>query len=282
MVVSRDAPRLPGVHIPESVAITADPQVMATADIVLLAVPAQALRGVLSEHAGRLRSAGLVACGKGIDLATLQGPSALMAAALPGSRPAVLTGPGFAADIARDRPVALTLACADTIEGVRLQAALSTSTLRLYRTTDVVGAELGGALKNVVAIACGACMGAGYGESARAGLLARGFAEMTRLARRLGAEAETLQGLSGLGDLVLTATSEQSRNYRYGLALGRGEALEMGEMVEGPATARATLALGRRLRVDVPVTAAVAGLVEGRLTVAAALRGLLDRPLREE
>ena len=145
-----------------------------------------------------------------------------------------------------------------------------------------MGAELGGALKNVVAIACGACIGGAFGESARAALLTRGFAEMRRLAAACGAEDGTLLGLSGLGDLVLTATSESSRNYRYGLHLGRGEAFEAGITVEGAATARATARLGRRLGLDLPVTEAVASLVEGRSDVASAVRGLLDRPLKAE
>jgi len=282
MARGRANPRLPGATLPEGLRPTADAGALEGAGIVLLAVPAQALRGFLAEHAGALAGRALVACGKGIDLATLQGPSALIAAAVPSAVPAVLTGPSFAADIARGLPTALTLACVDASEGARLQAALSTPALRLYRTTDVIGAELGGALKNVVAIACGACLGAGLGESARAALLTRGFAEMRRLALRLGAEAETLMGLSGMGDLVLTATSTGSRNLRYGLALGRGEAFDGRVTVEGVATARAAAALGARLGVALPVTEAVAALVEGRATVAQALRALLDRPLREE
>lgn len=273
-----DNPRLPGVTMPAGLTVTEDPAALG-APVVLLAIPAQALRGFLHEHATRLGAA-LVACGKGLDLDTLEGPTALIRAALPGAIPAVLTGPSFAADVARGLPTALTLACAD--EGGRaLQARLSTPALRLYRTTDVTGAELGGALKNVVAIACGACIGAGLGESARAALLTRGFAEMGRLAGALGALPTTLMGLSGLGDLVLTATSPGSRNFRHGLALGRGEPPE-GALVEGAATARAAARLGGRLGVDLPVTEVVAGLVEGRRTVAGGLRALLDRPLREE
>jgi glycerol-3-phosphate dehydrogenase (NAD(P)+) len=281
MAAARENPRLPGVALPPALAVTADPAALATG-VVLLAVPAQGLRGFLAAHRARLSGAAPVACCKGIDLATLEGPARLIAEALPGSRPAVLTGPSFAADIARGLPTALTLACADEAEGARLQALLSTPCLRLYRTADVAGAELGGALKNVVAIACGACIGGAFGESARAALLTRGFAEMRRLALALGAEEATLMGLSGLGDLVLTATSEGSRNTRFGLALGRGEGFAPDVTVEGAATARAALALSARLGIEMPVTAAVAGLVEGRLTVAEALRALLDRPLRAE
>ena len=282
MTRTRTNPRLPGVPLPPALALGSAPEVLARADTLLLAVPAQALRGFLADHAGALAGKPLVACGKGIDLETLDGPSAVLARAVPSALPLVLTGPSFAADIARGLPTALTLACADAEEGARLQALLSTPVLRLYRTTDLVGAELGGALKNVVAIACGACMGGGFGESARAALLTRGFAEMRRLASACGAEDGTLMGLSGLGDLVLTATSEGSRNYRYGVHLGRHEPLEPGVTVEGAATARATARLGQRLGLDLPVTQAVAALVEGRIDVPSALRGLLDRPLKAE
>ncbi|NAZ37800.1 NAD(P)H-dependent glycerol-3-phosphate dehydrogenase [Rubellimicrobium sp. CFH 75288] len=278
----RRLPRLPGAILPDRVQPTGDLGAVRGAEAVLLAVPAQALREFLAAQRTVLAGAAPVACCKGIDLATGEGPSALIAAALPGSRPALLTGPSFAADIARGRPAALTLACRDEAEGARLQALLSTPTLRLYRTPDVTGAELGGALKNVVAIACGACIGAGFGESARAALLARGFAETVRLARHLGAQESTLMGLSGLGDLVLTATSEESRNFRFGLALGRGEGFAPDVTVEGAATARAALALAARCGIEMPVTAAVAGLVEGRLDAETALRLLLERPLRTE
>lgn len=282
MAWTRANPRLPGVALPADLAVTSDPEALARAEVLLLAIPAQALRGFLADHAGTLAGKPLVACGKGIDLETLDGPSAVLARAVPSALPLVLTGPSFAADIARGLPTALALACAEAGEGTRLQALLSTPALRLYRTTDLVGAELGGALKNVVAIACGACMGGGFGESARAALLTRGFAEMQRLAAACGAEDGTLMGLSGLGDLVLTATSDGSRNYRLGLHLGRGEPVEAGVTVEGAATARATARLGRRLGLDLPVTEAVAALVEGRIDVPSALRGLLDRPLKAE
>ncbi len=279
---SRTNPRLPGVTLPPAIVATADPEALAGADVVLLAVPAQALRGFVADHAELLAGKPLVACAKGIDLETLEGPSAAIRHAVPSAMPLVLTGPSFAADIALGLPTALTLACGQSDLAERLQARLSTPALRLYRTTDLVGAELGGALKNVVAIACGACIGGGFGESARAALLTRGFAEMRRVAAVQGAQDGTLMGLSGLGDLVLTATSEGSRNYRYGLALGRGEVVATGVTVEGAATARAAARLGTRLGLDLPVTEAVASLVEGRTDVPRALRGLLDRPLRAE
>lgn len=282
MARARANPKLPGVALPEALTVAADPGILSRAEVVLLAVPAQALGGFLAAQADRLAGKPLVACAKGIDLATLEGPSALIARLVPSATPLVLTGPSFAADIARGLPTALTLACRDDALAERLQALLSTPVLRLYRTTDVAGAELGGALKNVVAIACGACLGAGLGESARAALLTRGFAEMRRLALRLGAEEATPMGLSGLGDLVLTAGSEGSRNFRLGLRLGRGEGPEPGVTVEGAATAEAALRLGARLGVELPVAEVVAGLVAGRLGVAEALRRLLDRPLKPE
>lgn len=282
LAASRESPRLPGARLPPALAVTADAAALQGADAVLLAVPAQALGAFLAEHGERLGGRVLVTCCKGIDLATLDRPSTLVARAVPGATPAVLTGPSFAADLARGLPTALALACADDAEGRRLQAGLSTPALRLYRTRDLAGAEIGGALKNVVAIACGACTGGAFGESARAALLARGFAEMGRLAARLGAEPDTLAGLAGLGDLVLTATSEGSRNFRHGLRLGRGEGAEAGQTVEGVATARAAAALGRSFGLDLPVTDAVAALCDGRLDVGGALRALLDRPLREE
>ena len=263
--------------LPEGVTPTADPD-PGEAEAVLLAVPAQALRGVLDDHADLLAGRTLVSCAKGIDLATGTGPSALIRQ-VPGARPAVLTGPSFADDIARGLPTALTLAAGD---GTDLQHLLSTDRLRLYLTDDLLGAELGGALKNVVAIACGAAHGAGLGESARAALMTRGFAETVRLGAALGARAETFMGLSGLGDLALTCGSPLSRNFRFGNALGRGEAFADGVTVEGAATARAVPPLAARHGIEMPVAAAVAALVAGETDLDGAMQALLARPLREE
>ena len=210
--------RLPGFAFPPGLRVTDDVTDL-TADLALLALPTQSLGAFLATTP--LGAQVLVSCAKGIDRATGLGPSALIARHTT-ARAAQLTGPSFAVDIAAGLPTALTLACADDGAGAALQDRLSTSLLRLYRTTDVIGAELGGALKNVVAIAAGVVIGAGYGESARAALMTRGLAEMTRLAVTLGAEQATLRGLSGLGDLILTCNSEKSRNFRYGLALARG------------------------------------------------------------
>jgi glycerol-3-phosphate dehydrogenase (NAD(P)+) len=282
IAATRQSPRLPGVTLPDSVTVTADPAHLANHRAVLVAVPAQALRGFLTDHRAILDGQRIVACGKGIDITTLTGATATIAAALPAATPALLTGPSFAADIARGLPTALTLACRDDSAGADLQHLLSTPTLRLYRTTDTTGAELGGSLKNVVAIACGACIGAGLGESARAALMTRGFAEIQRLAARLGADPETLVGLSGFGDLVLTATSPQSRNYAFGLSLGRATGFDPTTTVEGIATARAVTALARKLGIDLPIATAVTRLCDGSVTIAEAMTGLLNRPLKEE
>jgi len=278
----RENPRLPGVILPDAITLTEDLPVAGEA-AVLLAVPMQAMGGFLADHpevAGRAP----VLCSKGVDLTTLRGPSALVSEIIPGATPAVLTGPSFAADIARGLPTALTLACADEVAGEALQSALSTPVLRLYRTTDVIGAELGGALKNVIAIAAGIVTGAGFGDSARAALMTRGFAEMTRFATRLGARPETLSGLSGFGDLVLTCTSTQSRNFRHGFTLGQGLPPDLSQTVEGLATARAVMARAASLDMaaDLPVTAMVAAVSAGDLPVAEAAKRLLSRPLKEE
>lgn len=276
---SGENPALPGVRLPDAVTVT---ETLPAADMMLLAVPAQALSGFLAAHAAHLDGHALVSCAKGIDLASGQSPARMMTSACPAAVVAVLTGPSFAADIARGLPTALTLACADPAAGHRLQHALSTAVLRLYRTTDVTGAELGGALKNVIAIAAGVAIGAGLGDSARAAIISRGFAEMTRFAVHRGAEADTLTGLSGLGDLVLTATSEGSRNFRYGLALGRGERFDPSVTVEGAATARAVAAIAAAESVEMPISTLIAGLAAGQVDVKKAMRLLLARPLKEE
>ncbi len=278
----RNARHLAEVEIPETVTITADFALIAQCDAVLLAMPMQALGDFLDDHAARLDGRALVSCAKGIDLRRRAGAGALIAAACPASAAAVLTGPSFAADIARGLPTALTLACADETMGEALQHRLATPVLRLYRSPDVVGAELGGALKNVIAIAAGIVIGARLGESARAALMTRGYAEMTRFATRLGARPETLAGLSGFGDLVLTCASTQSRNFRYGEALGRGAGFDPAVTVEGVATARAVAAMAETLAVDMPIAAMVAAVIERRVTVAQAVEALLSRPLKQE
>lgn len=283
MAESREnARRLPGMPLPQNLNVTSELQQAAQNRVLLLAVPMQQLRRMLDAHRAELTGKVLVACCKGIELTTGLGPIEVMREALPEAHHALLTGPSFAADIAMGLPTALTLACADPDLGKSLQQSLNTANLRLYRTTDTLGAEIGGALKNVIAIACGAVIGAGLGDSARAALMTRGYAEMQRLARHLGAEADTLAGLSGFGDLALTCTSTLSRNYRLGLALGRGEVFDPTVTVEGAATAHATDAKARAMGLDMPITACVVGLLDGKLTLDAAMTALLTRPLKEE
>jgi len=274
--------RLPRCAFPQKLTVTDDLGTAAQADILLLAVPMQRLREVLEAHAKTFAGKHLVACCKGIELRSGVGPVTVITQTIPDATAAILTGPSFAADIARGLPTALTLACADADAGAYLQEELTTDNLRLYRTTDTIGAELGGALKNVIAIASGAAIGAGLGESARAALMTRGYAEMQRLAAHLKAEPTTLAGLSGFGDLTLTCTSEQSRNYRLGQSLGAGHAFDAGTTVEGAATARAVDALARDAALDMPITRAVAGLLDQKLDVASAMKSLLTRPLKEE
>lgn len=275
----RNDAALPGVELPANVSIHAEIGEICGGDALLLAMPMQALGGALDAWPQIDRRQPLVACSKGVDLTTLRGPVAVIEARRPGVRAAILTGPSFAADIARGLPTALTLATGD---GAALQETLSTPTLRIYRTDDVIGAELGGALKNVIAIAAGTVIGAGLGDSARAALMTRGYAEMVRLAEALGARAETLAGLSGLGDLVLTCTSLQSRNFRFGCALGKGEGFDPRVTVEGVATARAVVKLAARLGIDMPITAMVDALAQGKIALNDAIGQLMSRPLKQE
>jgi glycerol-3-phosphate dehydrogenase (NAD(P)+) len=279
---TRANPRLPDVILPENIEVFSDLETVFEADTILLAVPAQQISTFLTAHADRLAGKTIVSCAKGIDLTTLKGTASSISELVPTATAAILTGPSFAADIAKGLPTALTLACADDVIGKQLQAELSTRTLRLYRTTDVIGAELGGSLKNVMAIACGACIGEGMGDSARAALLTRGMAEMMRLSIAMGGQSDTLMGLSGFGDLVLTCTSEQSRNYRYGLALGRMEGFDPTITVEGVATTHAVAKLAREKGIEMPIVTMLSGLLDGKSSIAEAIQGLLSRPLKEE
>lgn len=282
MSETRQNPRLDGVTLHENIHVSADIETVFAADTILLAVPAQKLRGFLSEHSDRLKGKSLVSCAKGIDASTMTGTVTSIREVVPQATAALLTGPSFAADIARNLPTALTLACQDDEAGALLQKQLTTPNLRLYRTTDTVGAELGGSLKNVMAIACGACIGEGMGDSARAALMTRGMTEMMRLAGALGGRPDTMMGLSGFGDLVLTCTSEQSRNYRYGLALGRQENFDPSITVEGVATTHAVAKLARARGIDMPIVTMLAELLEHDVSVAEAIQALFSRPLKEE
>ena len=277
--VRENTRRLPGFTFPEDLTVTDDLTAAAQATVLLLAVPMQSLAGFLTENAALLDGKTLVACCKGIDLSSGLGPAEIMRRTCHAATPAILSGPSFAVDIAAGLPTALTLAVRD---GHALQAALSTPNIRLYRSTDLTGVEIGGALKNVVAIACGITVGAGLGESAHAALMTRGFAEMQRFALNRGARPDTLSGLSGFGDLALTCSSEKSRNFAYGLALGRGTPLPEGTTVEGKATAKAVSNLAKKHGLDMPIADMVVAVLEKHLTVKEAADMLLTRPLKEE
>ena len=276
-----NAARLPGATLPDCITVTDDLTRAAQAPVLLLAVPTQALRGLLQAHAAALHGSVLVLCCKGIERGTGLLPAQVVADVMPGAVSAVLTGPSFAADIASGKPTALTLAT-EAPQAATLQTGLATRNLRLYLSDDPMGAQLGGALKNVIAIAAGLTIGAGLGESARAALMTRGFAEITRLAEARGAQAATLWGLSGFGDLVLTCTSEKSRNYRHGLALGAGQEPGHGQTVEGVMTAHAITEAHEDAAQALPVTAMVSALLRGVLGMDEAIASLLSRPLRHE
>ena len=261
--------------------------VLKGAGVVLSAVPAQATRQVLAALAPSLPDGvPLVLTAKGLEKDTLKLQSQIAAEAAAGHPVGILTGPSFASDLTAGLPTAVTLAVADAALGETLQQRLATRSLRPYLTDDIIGAQIGGAVKNVIAIACGVAIGLRLGESARAALMTRGFAEMVRLGTAMGGRAETLGGLSGLGDLALTAASEVSRNFAYGLALGRGvtpaELAADGRTYEGAATAGPVAAMARRLGIEMPVATVVAELVAGELTVPEAVEKLFNRPLRRE
>lgn len=279
---------LPGIAIDPAIVATGDLAMAAASDVVLLVVPAQHLRAVAGAIAPTLRpGAAVVICTKGVEERSGALMSEVAAAALPGAPLAILSGPTFAGEVARGLPTAVTLATADQILGRALIAALGTRGFRPYLADDVIGAEIGGAVKNVLAIACGIIEGRCLGDNARAALITRGLAEMIRLGLAKGAEAETFRGLSGLGDLVLTCTAGQSRNYALGLALGRGASL--GEalagtrsVVEGIATAAAVAALAVRFGIEMPITAAIDGVLHQGMAIDTMIEGLLSRPYRNE
>jgi glycerol-3-phosphate dehydrogenase (NAD(P)+) len=247
------------------------------------AVPAQSLRGVL-EAAGEALGTGvpIVLCAKGIERDTGKLMSEVAREILPGNPLAALSGPSFAADLARGLPTAVTVAAHDEALAAELAAKLSAPNLRCYSSGDLVGVEIGGALKNVLAIAAGATSGAGLGASAMAALITRGFVELRRIGAAFGAEPETLMGLSGLGDLILTCGSGQSRNFAYGVALGRGESVAGLPLAEGVFTAGIAARLVRERGLEAPIIESVTDLLEGRLTVEAAMQALLARPLKSE
>ncbi len=272
--------RLPGYELPRSLTVTSDPSAF-DANICLIAVPTQKLGGFLADLPTGTDQA-LVACCKGVDRSTGLGPVATIRQHRPQATAALLTGPSFAADIARGLPTALVLATENIQDATTLQTRLTRPALRLYRSTDVIGAELGGALKNVIALAAGIAIGARLGDSARASVIARGFSEMGRYAAAKGAKTETIQGLSGLGDLVLTCTSDKSRNFMTGVALGQGRTPDPATTVEGLATAPTVSSAATDLGLDLPLMRAIADVVEGRLDIPHAIETLLSRPVGKE
>ena len=275
---------LPGVTLSPRIRATGTTGELAAADLWLVVAPAQHLRSVVAQCPLATRPT-LVLCSKGIEAGTLQLMAEVVRDVAGDLAVAVLSGPTFAAEVARGQPTAVTLACSDAGVGAALVARLARPAFRPYLSDDVIGAEIGGAVKNVLAIACGVVEGAGLGLNARAALIARGFAEMTRFGLARGARAETLAGLSGLGDLVLTCSSANSRNFTLGLGLGRGEPaatlLDTRTIAEGAATAPVLVAAARAIGVEMPIAEGVAALIKGA-PVAAIVAALLGRPLRAE
>ncbi len=278
---------LPGVSLP-AIEASSDMAAMAGVDAILAVVPAQFARAcyvALDRHLTRPTPFAL--CAKGVEQSSLKLQTEVLADILPQARPSVLSGPSFASDVARGLPTAVTLASATPEDASAWIASIGLPTFRPYAATDLIGAEVGGAVKNVLAIACGICIGLGLGKSAHAALIARGFAEMTRLALSLGGRADTVAGLSGLGDLVLTCSSEQSRNMSFGKAIGEGRSAqdilaERKAVTEGAATAPALIELARRKGVEMPISEAVARLLSGELDARAAMDALLNRPFKAE
>lgn len=279
---------LPGVKLEDEIAATTDMADLGGCDIILAVAPAQHLRAALTALAPHLApGTPVVLCAKGVERGSLKLMTQVLAETVPHARPAVLSGPSFAAEVARGLPTAVTLAAADPELGRTLAEAIAIPAFRPYLADDMIGAEAGGAIKNVLAIACGVVEGRGLGRSAHAALITRGFAEMTRFAVALGAQAETVAGLCGLGDLVLTCSSLQSRNMSVGLALGKGLSLQEAlagklSVAEGVESAPAARELAARLGVDAPICEAVAAVLAGEVGVEAAIEGLLSRPLKAE
>ena len=286
--ICENARFLPGVTLEPAIAATGDLASAADADAVLLVVPAQFLRATSTALAPMWRrGVPAVICAKGIERETCALMSEIVAETLPDAPIAVLSGPSFATEVANERPTAVTLAAADAGMAADVAAALGAPTFRIYRTDDVIGAEIGGAVKNVLAIACGIVEGKGFGENTRAALITRGLAEITRLGLAKGARIETFMGLSGLGDLTLTCNAMQSRNFSLGVALGQGEALAdilaaRTSVAEGVFTASSVSALARSIDVDMPIAAAVDAVVNLGEPLDEVIRGLLARPFGEE
>ena len=282
MTAMRESPRLPGVKLDTRVTTTGAIADVAHADAALLVVPSQALRSAATALAPHLKmNIPVVACAKGIERGTRKFMTEVIAQALPNAVTAILSGPSFASDVARGLPTAVTLACADETVAAALTRALGSAAFRPYHTTDVRGVEIGGAAKNVLAIAAGIVQGRRLGASATAALVTRGFAELARFGRAYGARTETLTGLSGLGDLILTCSSAQSRNFSFGIALGEGRKPD-GKLAEGAFTAAVLAEMASEKNIEMPIATAVAAALDGKLSVDAAIESLLTRPFRAE
>jgi glycerol-3-phosphate dehydrogenase (NAD(P)+) len=282
----RTSPRLPGIALHERVVATGDIARTAQADAVLIAVPAQALRTVTRMIAPLLKEGTpAIACAKGIEAASGKFMTEVIAESAPRAVPAILSGPSFAVDVARGLPTAVTLAAGEERLAAALAAALGSVTFRPYHSTDMRGVEIGGAAKNVLAIAAGIVSGRKLGASAAAALITRGFAELFRFGNAYGARPETLTGLSGLGDLILTCSTSQSRNFSLGLALGQGRAPQdarKGLLAEGFDTAPALVKLAAAKQVEMPIASAVNAVLGGAMSVDQAIESLLSRPFRAE
>ncbi len=279
---------LPGVRLDRRLQATNDLAEMGDMEAILLVAPAQHLRATLSELIHLIaRETPIAICAKGIETTTGLLMTEVLAEVWPEAPAAVLSGPSFARDVASGLPTAVTLACADEALGARWMTSIGGAHFRPYLSDDLTGAALGGAMKNVLAIAAGVVVGRGLGDSARAALIARGFGEFRRLGLAIGARSETMVGLSGLGDLILTASSEQSRNMSLGIALGNGERLSTilnsrNSVAEGVATAPAIVSLAQKTGVETPICAAVAELLAGEKSVDALIEELLARPFTSE
>ena len=275
---------LPNISFETGIVATTDlATALAGADCVLVVTPAQALRSVLSEAKPHVAvHVPLVLCAKGIERDTGRLLSDIAAEILPQNPVAALSGPSFATDVSRGLPTAVVVAAEDEARASALALRFSAANLRCYSSDDLIGVEIGGALKNVFAIAAGAVTGAGLGASAQAALVTRGFVELRRIGAAFGARPETLMGLSGLGDLMLTCSSVQSRNFAYGVALGKGEELSGRPLAEGVATAYIAARIARERGLDAPIIEAVAALLDNAITINEAVAGLMTRPLRAE
>ncbi len=282
IAAQRENPRLPGIRLEDGVVPTADPGAFATADAILMVVPAQSLRDAVIALPKLKDGTALVICAKGIEQRTRKFMSEIVAEVLPATPIAILSGPSFAADVGRGLPAAVTLAAHDETLARGLALGLGATTFRLYHSTDVRGVEIGGAAKNVLAIAAGIVAGKKLGASAAAALTTRGFAELLRFARAYGTRPETIMGLSGLGDLILTCSSVQSRNYSLGIALGSGGAPLTGTLAEGAFTAAALVALAKEKNIEMPIAAAVEAVLDRSLSIDEAIDALLMRPFKAE